>query len=270
VPLNRAGEARAPFRPKKRFGQNFLVDRGVLSEMTERAAVRGHVVLEVGPGEGVLTKELLRQGCARLYAVELDLRLKDDLEKLGAGDPRLELIWGDAMKIDYGALSPFPSKIVANIPYNITTPLIWKLLAFAPKGLNCHLYMVQKEAADRLTAKRDTKERYPLGVTLEVMGQVTLVRRVPPSCFRPMPRVDSAVVEIQLRHNFHLMETSFWSDLLHAGFRQRRKTLFNNLKDFAGIRDWRPLLDNAGLDPKIRAEDLSGEEWLRLYSQYNC
>jgi 16S rRNA (adenine1518-N6/adenine1519-N6)-dimethyltransferase len=267
VRLSDAGKtSSASFRPKKRFGQNFLVDRNILSAMVERAAVADHVVLEVGPGEGILTKELLLEGCARLYAVELDLRLKDELEKLSAADPRLDLIWGDAVRIDYGALSPFPSKVVANIPYNITTPLIWRLLAFAPNGLSYHLYMVQKEAADRLAADRDTKERYPLGVALEVMGKVTLVRRVPPSCFRPMPRVDSAVVEIELRRNFHLMKDSFWSDLLHAGFRQRRKTLFNNLKDFAGIRDWRPLLDDVGLDLKIRAEDLSGEEWLKLYS----
>jgi 16S rRNA (adenine1518-N6/adenine1519-N6)-dimethyltransferase len=263
VYLDNSGRA---FRPRKRLGQNFLADRGILLEMTERADVAGQVVLEVGPGMGVLTKELLLEGCDRLYTVELDLRLKDILEKLRAVEPRLHVIWGDAMKIDYGALFPFPSKVVANIPYNITTPLIWKLLAFAPRGLNYHLYMVQKEAADRLTAEPDTKERYPLGVALEVMGKVTLVRRVPPSCFRPMPRVYSAVVEIQLRRNLHLMETSFWSDLLHAGFRQRRKTLVNNLKDFAGIGDWRPLLDEAELDLKIRGEDLRGEEWLRLHS----
>ena len=254
-------------RPRKRFGQNFLIDRNILSEMTERAGVSGQAVLEIGPGKGALTKELLLKGCLRLYAVELDLRLKDVLEKLKIDEPRLDIIWGDAMKADYGSLSPFPGKAVANIPYNITTPLIWRLLAFAPMGLSYHLYMVQKEAADRLLAKRDTKERYPLGVTLEAMGKATLVRRVPPSCFRPMPRVESAVVEIKLWRNFHLMETPFWSGLLHAGFRQRRKTLLNNLKDFAGIHDWRPLLDGAGLDPKIRAEDLNGREWLQLYSR---
>ena len=265
--LNGADASGVPFHPQKRFGQNFLIDRNILLEMTERADVSGHVVLEVGPGKGVLTKELLLKGCIRLHAVELDLRLRDTLEKLRAENPRLNVIWGDAMKVDYGSLFPFPSKVVANIPYNITTPLIWRLLTFAPMGLRYHLYMVQKEAADRLLAKRDTKERYPLGVTLEVMGKGALVRRVPPSCFRPRPRVDSAVVEIEIQRNLHLMETPFWSDLLHAGFRQRRKTLFNNLKDFAGIHDWRPLLD-AGLDPKIRAEDLSGQDWLRLYS--NC
>ncbi|MDR2136657.1 MAG: 16S rRNA (adenine(1518)-N(6)/adenine(1519)-N(6))-dimethyltransferase RsmA [Synergistaceae bacterium] len=264
-------EKRAPerfFRPKRRFGQNFLIDRSVLSEIVERAAVApDDVLLEVGPGEGVLTTALLLKGCARLHAVELDFRLKDALERLQAQNPRLNVLWNDAVRADYGALSPFPNKVVANIPYSITTPLIWRLLAFASRGLTYHLYMVQKEAMERLTAPRDTKERYPLGVALEVMGTVALVRRVPPSCFRPAPRVDSALVEIELKRNLFLTEDSLWSDLLHAGFHQRRKTLLNNLKGFRGrgLEEWQGLMDRVKLDPRIRAEDLSGEEWLLLY-----
>ncbi|MDR2522271.1 MAG: 16S rRNA (adenine(1518)-N(6)/adenine(1519)-N(6))-dimethyltransferase RsmA [Synergistaceae bacterium] len=257
------------FRPRKRFGQNFLVDRGVLSAIVERAAVMPNdVLLEVGPGRGVLTEELLRAGCARLYAVEVDLRLQDRLEPLRARCPQLELIWGDAVCVDYGLFEPFPNKAVANIPYNITTPLIWRLLTFASRGLTYHLYMVQKEAADRLTAPRDTKERYPLGAALEVMGKTTLVRKVPSQCFRPAPRVESALVEIVLERGFYLMDDPFWPALLHAGFRQRRKTLLNNLKGFAGAEDWRSLLDAAAIDLRTRAEDLSGEEWLCLYNAF--
>ncbi|MDR1649391.1 MAG: 16S rRNA (adenine(1518)-N(6)/adenine(1519)-N(6))-dimethyltransferase RsmA [Synergistaceae bacterium] len=262
------------FRAKKRLGQNFLVDRGILTEIVERAQVSpDDTILEVGPGTGVLTRELLLKKCSRLFAVEMDLRLKDTLESLSAEfGSQLSLVWGDAVRIDYDGLFPFPNKAVANIPYNITTPLIWRLLAFAPRGLNYHLYMVQKEAADRLTAKRDTKERYPLGVALEVMGEVKLVRKVPPACFRPIPRVESALVEIRLTRGLYLMEDSRWSSLLHAGFRQRRKTLVNNLKDggleiFAGgdAGAWASLLERLGIDPKARAEDLSGEEWLALH-----
>ena len=255
------------FRAKKRFGQNFLVDRNILLDIVDCASLLpSDVVLEVGPGYGTMTKELLDRGCALLYAVELDVRLKDILEKLASGYPRLQVVWGDAVRVDYDAFFPFPNKVVANIPYNITTPLIWRLLTFAPRGMNSHVYMVQKEAADRLTAARDTKDRYPLGVSLEVMGKATVVRRVPPTCFRPMPRVDSAVVKIELTRNFHLVYDTLWSDLLHAGFRQRRKMLVNNLKGFGGVEDWRSLLESSGIEPKIRAEDLSGEEWLRLYS----
>jgi 16S rRNA (adenine1518-N6/adenine1519-N6)-dimethyltransferase len=256
------------FRARRRLGQNFLVDRNILLEIVERARIgRDDVVLEVGPGRGVLTRELLSRGCACLYAVELDTRLRDVLEPMQTHDPRLRLIWADALRVEYGALSPFPGKVVANIPYNITTPLIWKLLFFAPRGLTRHLYMVQKEAADRLLAPRDTKERYPLGVALEAMGGVTLVRRVPPSCFRPVPRVDSAIVEIAITQNFHLMRNRLWSDLLHVSFRQRRKTLLNNLKGFMGTDNWRPVLEAAGIPERIRAEDLSVEEWLGIYSR---
>jgi 16S rRNA (adenine1518-N6/adenine1519-N6)-dimethyltransferase len=255
------------FHTKKRLGQNFLVDRNALLDLVECASISASdVVLEVGPGQGAVTKELLDRGCACLYAVELDTRLKDDLEKLASGCPRLQVVWGDAVRIDYGTFSPFPNKVVANIPYNITTPLISRLLGLAPRGLSSHVYMLQKEAADRLLAERDTKERYPLGVSLEVMGEVAIIRKVPPTCFRPMPRVDSSIVKITLSRNLHLMQDSLWSDLLHAGFRQRRKTLVNNLKSFGGVKDWLPMLESFGIEPKIRAEDLSGEEWLKLYS----
>ena len=258
------------FRARKRFGQNFLVDRGVLSRIVQRAAIcPDDVVLEIGPGQGILTKALLSENCAFLHAVELDERLKEHLECLSRQEERLSIVWGDAMKADYGALDPFPNKVVANIPYNITTPLIWRLLPFASRGLRYHLYMVQKEAAERLLAPADTKARYPLGVSLEVMGSVSWVCGVSPSCFRPMPRVDSAVVEIVLTRNLHLMDDRLWSDLLHAAFAQRRKTLLNNLKGFLqrDARAWELLLQDANLDSKVRAEDLSGEEWLHVYSR---
>ena len=256
------------FHTKKRFGQNFLVDKNILSDMVNCASVSPEdVILEVGPGQGAVTKELLKRGCSRIYAIELDERLKDELEKLASDYPALQIVWGDAVRLDYGVFSPFPSKVVANIPYNITTPLIWRLLTFAPLGLCSHVYMLQKEAADRLTAERDTKERYPLGVALEVMGETTIVRKVPPTCFRPVPRVDSSIVKIELTRNINLMQNMLWSDLLHAGFRQRRKTLINNLKGFrgGGVDVWLSALESSGIEPKIRAEDLSGEEWLRLY-----
>lgn len=266
--MSDASEFRAAlFHARKSLGQNFLVDRNILAEIVERARIAPKdVILEIGPGHGVLTKELLLAGCRYLHAIELDRRLADTLEALrDEYRSRLNVIWDDAMRVDCNALSPFPCKAVANIPYNITTPLIWKLLELAPRGLTYHLYMVQKEAADRLTAPRDTKERYPLGVTLEAMGEVTLVRKVPPGCFRPIPRVDSAIVEIVLKQNFSLMRNSLWSDLLHASFRQRRKTLLNNLKGFHGIDDWRSILGEAEVDARIRAEDLSSEQWLMLY-----
>ena len=240
----------------KRYGQNFLVDRNILACIIRRASLTpDDVILEVGPGHGVLTRALLGAGVRRVHAVEIDGRMRPELEEIAEEFPGLSLHWGDAVRYGYESLSPFPNKIVANIPYNITTPLIWELLKFARHGLTYHLYMLQKEAAMRLAARPDTKERYPLGVTVEAMGHAEIVRRVPRECFRPVPEVESALCEIVCERNCELACDSLWSELLHRGFAHRRKTLANNLKGFADV------LDYGGL----RAEDLTCGQWLEIY-----
>jgi 16S rRNA (adenine1518-N6/adenine1519-N6)-dimethyltransferase len=253
---------------KRRLGQNFLVDRGVLGAIVERAGVsRDDVILEVGPGNGVLTRALLGAGCGHLHAVEADLRLAELLAVMEADfAPRLSVVLGDAMKVPLDLLSPFPNKLVSNIPYNITPPLLWRLLPLAARGLTYMLCMVQKEAAERLTAASDTKARYPLGVTFEAMGGVAVVRSVPPECFRPVPRVESAIVEIRVERRVDLADDALWRGLLRQAFRQRRKTLANNLRGFRGVGDWPAVLEGAGVDPRIRAEDLTCEEWLAVHA----
>lgn len=248
----------------KRYGQNFLVDRNILACMIERSCLsESDCVLEIGPGHGVLTRGLLAQGVRRVDAVELDQRLRPELEELASCDKRLVLHWCDALKFDYASLAePFPNKIIANIPYNITTPLIWKLLKFSSHGLRYHLYMLQKEAALRLAAPPDTKARYPLGVTVEATGRAVIVRNVSRSCFRPVPEVNSALVEIVTERNFNLACDVLWSELLHRGFAHRRKTLGNNLSGFHEIKDWSKI---SGVNMSARAEDLTCNEWLELY-----
>ncbi len=241
----------------KRYGQNFLVDRNILGLMLERSGVcESDCVLEIGPGHGVLTRGLLERGVRCLHCVELDERLRPELEGLAREDSRMILHWGDAVKFAYDSLSPFPDKVIANIPYKITTPLIWELLKYADRGLRYHMYMLQKEAAERITAPPDTKARYPLGVCIEAMGRARIVRKVAPECFRPVPEVESAIVEIEIDRNFGLGRSEKWSELLHRGFAHRRKTLANNLKGFA----------DAGEYGGKRAEDLLCEEWLEIYS----
>ena len=239
-------------KPLKRYGQNFLVDRNILNLMVSQAGLtQDDCVLEIGPGHGVLTRALLEQGVRCLHCVELDERLRPELEALD--DERLCLHWGDAVKYDYSTLSPFPDKVIANIPYKITTPLLWELLR---RGFRYMLLMLQKEAAERLTAPPDTKARYPLGVCIEAMGSAKVIRSVPPQCFRPAPKVYSAIVEVEVVRNFELAGSSLWSEMLHGGFAHRRKTLANNLKGWV-------LPD--GLGGK-RAEDLTVEEWQKIYS----
>ena len=240
----------------KRYGQNFLVDRNILACIIRRANLTpDDVILEIGPGHGVLTRELLGAGVKCVHCVEIDERMRPELEELAEEFPGLSLHWGDAVRYDYASLSPFPNKVIANIPYNITTPLIWELLKFAGHGLTYHLYMLQKESAMRLVAPPDTKERYPLGVTVEAMGHAEIVRKVSRECFRPVPEVESALCEIVCERNYELARDSLWSELLHRGFAHRRKTLANNLKGFADV------LDYGGL----RAEDLSCCQWLEVY-----
>ena len=247
----------------KRFGQNFLVDKNILALIISRANLQNSdCVLEVGAGHGVLTRALLEQNISRLYSIELDERLRLELEELEKNESALKIFFDDAVKFDYEKLNPFPNKIIANIPYNITTPLIWKLLKFSGHGLKYHLYMLQKESALRIIAPPDTKERYPLGITIEAMGHASIVKNVSRNCFRPIPEVDSAIVEIVIEKNFELANDDLWSEILHKGFSQRRKTLLNNLKNYHGIND---ILISLNIDKNIRAEDLTSEEWLKIY-----
>lgn len=245
----------------KRYGQNFLADKNILGVMVRRScASEDDCVLEIGPGHGVLTRALLKEGVMCLHAVELDERFKSELEELALSDTRLVLHWGDAVKYDYASLSPFPNKVIANIPYNITTPLIWNLLKYSSLGLTYHLYMLQKEAAERLIALPDTKARYPLGITIQAMGKASVVKKVSPECFRPVPKVESAIVELVIERNYELASSVLWSELLHRGFSHRRKTLANNLKGFC----------DAGELGKMRAEDLSCDEWLKIYGNLDA
>ena len=253
------------FKNLKRYGQNFLIDKNILKNIIDYADIikDDDVVLEIGPGRGVLTRELLNHGVSCLHAVEIDERLRPELESLANEDARLKLHWCDAVKFNYELLTPFPSKVIANIPYNITTPLIWNLLKFADRGLNKFIFMVQKEAADRIIAKADCKERYPLGAAIEAMGSAKILKAVSPECFNPVPKVKSALIEIKLEKNFELMRDNLFSDLLHKAFAHRRKTLLNNLKGF--VDEPEEIIEAAGLDLNLRAEDLDAEAWLKIY-----
>lgn len=243
-------------RALKRYGQNFLVDKNILACIIRRADLSpDDVILEIGPGHGVLTRALLAENVRCVHCVEIDERMRPELEEISDNDPRLILHWADAVKFDYSSLSPLPKKVIANIPYNITTPLLWELLKFAGEGLTYHLYMLQKESAMRIIAREDTKERYPLGVTVQAMGHAAIVRNVPRECFRPVPNVDSVIAEIVLERNYGLADDSLWSEILHRGFSHRRKTLANNMKNFADVLNY----------GAMRAEDLTCEQWLEIY-----
>ena len=261
---------------KRRFinntdiGQNFLIDESVVAYTVKRAAVTpDDVILEIGPGGGILTRGLLSAGPRALCAVEVDERLRDGLEALASRDGRLRLFWGDAVRFDYRSELPeTPTKIVANLPYHITTPILWTFLEkLIPAGVGYMLLMVQLESAERIASPERSRARSPLGVTVEAMGGAEILRKVPPQAFRPQPRVNSALIEIKIDKNRELANDRTWRALLARSFTQRRKTLVNNWTAcYADIDRERALaiLDAHGLSATARAEELPLEKWFEL------
>ena len=261
---------------KRRFinntdiGQNFLIDESVVAYTVKRAAVTpDDVILEIGPGGGILTRGLLSAGPRALCAVEVDERLRDGLEALASRDGRLRLFWGDAVRFDYRSELPeTPTKIVANLPYHITTPILWTFLEkLIPAGVGYMLLMVQLESAERIASLERSRARSPLGVTVEAMGGAEILRKVPPQAFRPQPRVNSALIEIKIEKNRGLANDRTWRALLARSFTQRRKTLVNNwTAGYADIDRERALaiLDAHGLSATARAEELPLEKWFEL------
>ncbi len=254
------------FAPRTSLGQNFLINMDIVRKTVERADISDKdVILEIGPGQGVLTRAILGSPCRHLHSVEIDRRLEPFLEDLSE-DRRFSLHWGDGVTFTYEKLDPTPNKVVANIPYHVTTPLIWSIIeSLATRGLSYMILMVQKEAADRLIAPKNTKERYPLGITIEAMGKAKTFMKVSPGSFRPIPKVSSALVEIEICRRVELPQNALWRKLMRASFAQRRKKLINNLTSLGWEKDllesW---LEESGIPTASRAEDLSCDQWLSL------
>ena len=258
------------FKHNTDIGQNFLRDGSVAKWMVNRASLtKGDRVLEIGPGKGILTEEILASGCDALEAVELDSRLGEFIGPIADADRRLMLHWGDAVTFDYSKLGAPPTHIIANLPYHITTPVIWKLLeSFSMSKLGYMLFMVQKEAAERLAAGSKCRESNPLAITLSILGNVKVARQVGRTAFFPMPHVDSAIVEIKLDGGYKNLPTDRrWRRLLSGSFVQRRKTLLNNWSGSFGISKaaGSEILASHALPPLSRPEELPAEKWLELY-----
>ncbi|MBQ0055173.1 MAG: ribosomal RNA small subunit methyltransferase A [Synergistaceae bacterium] len=252
------------------IGQNFLIDRSVIDYIIKKADIQPEdQILEIGPGEGILTEALLASPCRSVCAVELDTRLKPNLEAIALKNPKFSLLWGDAVQLDYANKLPWlPNRIIANLPYHITTPLLWTLIEkLVPKGLSSFILMVQLESAQRITSPERNKQRSPLGVTIEAMGSSKILRSVPPSCFRPQPRVMSCLIEITIDKSREFATDKKWKQFLVRSFAQRRKTLTNNWAAGYGLSKERSqqILEAHGLKPLARAEELPLEKWKELF-----
>lgn len=253
----------------KGMGQNFLTEPRIAQNIAATVD-ESCCVVEIGPGHGALTNQLCRTA-AKVTSVELDTRLLPVLEETMAGFDNLRVINGDALKADFAAIcaemgSELTPTLCANLPYNITTPV---LTALAQQHFFRRMtVMVQKEVTDRLTSKPGTERYGVLTVLLRAHYDARVLFTVPASCFVPQPHVDSAVITFEKRETPAVGEELWpmFSRVVHAAFAQRRKTLSNGL-EMAGLcpkGQGAAVLTECGWDPRIRGERLSPEEFAKL------
>ena len=256
-------------QPNKSFGQNFLIDRAVLQRIIEAAEINaGEQVLELGAGTGVLTRELARHA-RRVVAVELERDMFSLLAETTRNFANVELIERNLLYVDPAAIFGAEAyKLVANLPYYITAPTFRHFLESAnpPRLL---VVMVQYEVAQRIVAAPGDLSL--LGVSIQFYGKPDIVAHVPARAFYPAPKVDSAILRVDLKDEVplaHEQRDSFFR-LVQAGFSERRKQIHNSLARGLHRKDAevQALLKAAGIDPGRRAETLSIEEWLQLWHQ---
>ncbi|MEI6204855.1 MAG: 16S rRNA (adenine(1518)-N(6)/adenine(1519)-N(6))-dimethyltransferase RsmA [Enhydrobacter sp.] len=249
---------------RKRFGQHFLLDLNLTRRIARAAGALGDgTIIEVGPGPGGLTRALLLEGAARVVAIEVDPRAIDALGELReASDGRLEVIEGDALQIQPATLGPAPRRIVANLPYNISTALLIRWL-HAANDVADMVLMFQKEVVDRLAAKPRTKDYGRLSVLAQHVCEVRRLFDVPPSAFVPPPKVISSVAQLTPRPaSDRLADLAPLERITAAAFGQRRKMLRGAL---AGtFADPTATLEGLGLSPTARAEELGVADFVRL------
>lgn len=265
---------RVPFA-KKSFGQNFLVDENYVRRIIEAVDPRENdLIIEIGPGRGALTERLLEKA-GRVIALELDRDMVPLLRQKFGAVPNFELIDGDALNFDFQELvNGSKSKLVANLPYNISTAILQRLIeqraAFSEMVL-----MFQKEVVERITAPPGDGERGFLTVLVEAYLQAEHLFDVPPRAFKPVPKVDSSIVRLIPREESAIWveDTKLFRQIVSAGFAQKRKTILNNLKNVPpNLKEYMPdadaFLASVGIDPQRRAETLTLDEWKAIYKTF--
>lgn len=256
------------FKFSKSLGQNFLVDDSVLEDIVNGADVDSNdFVIEIGPGVGSLTAQLLMKA-KKVTSIELDSDLIPILENELGNQENFSLIHKDALKVDFNELigDEQSVKLVANLPYYVTTPIIVKLLKerYNFKSLTI---MIQKEVAERIDAQPNCKEYGALSVLVQYYCDTKIVRRVAPSCFIPRPKVESIVIKLDRleKPRVNTKDVNLMFEIVRAGFNMRRKTLWNAAKTLKLEKEnLEEAFEKSGIDPKRRAETLSIEEFAKL------
>lgn len=266
------------FKFSKSLGQNFLVDDSVLNDIVNGADVNNEdFIIEIGPGVGTLTAQLLMKA-KKVTAIELDNDLIPILQEELGENENFDLIHKDALKVDFNEIigNEESVKLVANLPYYVTTPIIVKLLkdGYNFKSLTI---MIQKEVAERINSEPDCKEYGALSVLVQYYCNTSIVRRVPPTCFMPRPKVESIVIRLDRLEEPRVKakDVKLMFELVRAGFNMRRKTLWNAAKTLKLDKEkLEEAFQKSGIDPKRRAETLTLQEFATLsdsiYDVKNC
>lgn len=262
------------FRFQKKFGQNFLIDTHVLEKIIESAGItKDDFVLEIGPGIGTMTQYLC-ENARQVMAVEIDDNLIPILQDTLSAYDNVTVVNQDILKLDIAKTAQEyndgkPIKVVANLPYYITTPIIMGLFE-SHVPLESITVMVQKEVADRMQSDPGSKDYGALSLAVQYYAKAEIVANVPPNCFMPRPNVGSAVIRLTChkQNPIQVQDEKFMFRVIRASFNQRRKTLQNGLRNDASLpvtkEQAKEALEQMGLAPTIRGERLSLEEFARL------
>ncbi len=264
----------AGFSFKKSLGQNFLVNPSVCPDMAAACGCEDIGVIEIGTGVGVLTAELCKRA-KKVVCIEIDTRLKPILDKTLIDFSNYEVIYRDVMKIDLHSLisekfGNMPVVVCANLPYYITSPIIMMLLE-SRLPINAITVMVQKEAADRLTADVGSRESGAVTVAVNYYAEAELIRKVSRGSFMPAPNVDSAVIKLNIRETppIDVTDEKLFFRFVRSGFQQRRKTLVNTVSSLMNIPKDNIIaaITELGISPTVRAEALTMKQLGELFQK---
>mgnify|MGYP001201216097 CR=1 FL=1 len=252
-------------KPKKRFSQNFLIDENIAGAIVELLEVcSDESIFEIGTGRGILTRLLAASG-ADIYSFEIDRTLIEELTRNFRGFDRVKIINQDFLKVNPDDYCPGNLKLIGNIPYDITSPVLEWMISNRRK-INRAVITAQEELADRISSQPGSKNWAPLSIFCQCHFNVKKVMKIGPKSFYPPPKVTSATLLFEPRKGYAIEDWNHFEKIVRRSFTQRRKLLTNNLSEPAGLSrtDMEMVLSRLGLPPTVRAEQMSIEDFLRL------
>ena len=252
-------------KAKKKFGQNFLIDANTVEKIAKNACDKDHITIEIGPGIGSLTQKLAKYS-KEVISYEIDSSLIPVLKETLGDLDNVTVIEEDFLNTDLGKASYHDEEIVvaANLPYYITTPILFKLFESDLK-IKCISVMVQKEVADRFKASVNSKDYNALSVIVQHSYDVNILMNISKNVFNPKPNVDSAVIVFKPKTKKYVKNEKEFYEMVKMAFTQRRKTLFNNLKEHFDNEKIKKMYETLGLKDSIRAQEIDLDTFIRIY-----